>query len=41
MVILFMTLLGKVLPTQVDAKVDMQPGYLFKIETVEGGGEGN
>lgn len=37
----FMTLLGKVLPTQVDAKVDMQPGYLFKIETVEGNGEGN
>ena len=37
----FMTLLGKVLPTQVDAKVDMQPGYVFKIETVEGNGEAN
>ena len=30
----FMTLLGKVIPNQVEAKVDMQPGYVFKIETV-------
>ena len=35
----FMTLLGKVLPTQVEATVDMQPGYVFKIETV--GAEAN
>jgi len=27
----FMTLLGKVLPNQVEAKVDMQPGYVFEI----------
>lgn len=33
----FMTLLGKIIPTQVEAKVDMQPGYIFKIETVGGG----
>lgn len=37
----FMTLLGKVLPTQVDAKVDMQPGYLFQIEVVGSDGQEN
>lgn len=30
----FMTLLGKVLPTQVEATVDMQPGYIFRVEVV-------
>lgn len=30
----FLTLLGKVLPTQVNAKVEGQQGYHFVIETV-------
>ncbi len=35
----FMTLLGKVIPTQVEAKVDMQPGYIFRVETVGADGQ--
>lgn len=37
----FMALLAKVMPTQIDAKIDMQPGYIFRIETVVSDGERN
>lgn len=37
----FMALLAKVMPTQVEAKIDMQPGYIFRIETVIADGERN